>query len=277
MSVEPSPVQDAPTPFSGAPDPEDTNPPSDFILRSSDNVDFHVHKQILAFVSVFFANMFKFPIGNNAPTETERDGKTVLPIPETKDVLYRLLCIAYPARSRQHYSLSPADLDSISAVHEAAHKYQFVQAQAVITEMLMDPVLLDGQPHRLFAIAVLRNIPELARQAALSTLEQPMCPEALAFPEMAQITWETAQKLYEFHHRCGRVAQEIVHMTTSSVDRDEIGPHANPVFATSDYTASHEAFTWWQEKYHHAEECRAKYDAVEQHPSELLGYYVRSR
>ncbi|KAJ6589772.1 hypothetical protein B0H19DRAFT_1058746 [Mycena capillaripes] len=142
MSTESALVQDAPLPFSGAPVPEDANPPTDFILRSSDNVDFHVHKQIsVAFVSVFFSGMFKFPTGPNAPTELERDGKVVLNMPESKEVLYRVLSVSYPARSRQHYTLTSADLDSVCAVHEAAHKYQFTRPCSGLSNAPSEPLI----------------------------------------------------------------------------------------------------------------------------------------
>ncbi|KAJ7872237.1 hypothetical protein B0H13DRAFT_1895425 [Mycena leptocephala] len=51
------PIQNAPAPFSGDPDPENNVPAPDFIVRSGDDVDLHVHKAILQFVSVFFKNM----------------------------------------------------------------------------------------------------------------------------------------------------------------------------------------------------------------------------
>ncbi|KAJ7435783.1 hypothetical protein B0H11DRAFT_2112701 [Mycena galericulata] len=255
MPAGSAPVKDAPEPFSGAPDPHDTNPPSDFILRSSDNVDFHVHKQILAFVSVFFSNMFTFPSGEAPPTEIERDGKPVLILPEAANVIHRLLCIAYPARSRQHYSFAPEDLDSVCDVHEAAQKYQFMHAQAVITEMLTEPVLLDGQPHRLFAIAQLRNIRELAEQAALCTLKHPVAPESLSFPEMRLLTWEQAQKLYDFHRLCGREAKRIVAATAESTESYSVGPNRNPNLLCHD--EDNNMFSWWDDEsyYGHDAKC----------------------
>ncbi|KAJ7610486.1 hypothetical protein FB45DRAFT_1121585 [Roridomyces roridus] len=120
MSDAPRPTKDAQTPFSGQPDPQETYPASDLILRSCDGVDFHVHKQILACVFVFFSDMFAFHSCSAPPTEIERDGNSVLVLLETEDVIYRRLILAYPARSRQPYSLSAADLDSACAVHEAS-------------------------------------------------------------------------------------------------------------------------------------------------------------
>lgn len=48
-------VQDAASPF------DDRN--ADVIFRSSDDIDFHVHKSILSFASPFFHDLFTLPCG----------------------------------------------------------------------------------------------------------------------------------------------------------------------------------------------------------------------
>ncbi|KAJ7609843.1 hypothetical protein FB45DRAFT_1066430 [Roridomyces roridus] len=210
MSAAHPPVKDALAPFSGEPDAGSANPASDLILRSSNHVDFHVHKQILAFVSVFFSDMLAFPAGKAPPTEPERDGKPVLLLPESDEVLCRLLRLAYPGRSREQYSITAADLDSVLAVHEAAQKYQFLDAQQLIAEMLLDDALVQCQPHRLFTIGLLRNLPALTQKAALQTLRLPVCPLHLDFPELQLITGANLQRLYAFHRSCGAQASEVL-------------------------------------------------------------------
>lgn len=177
MSQEPPPIQDAPAPFSGDPDPEDNVTAPDFILRSDDGFDLHVHKAILQFVSVFFKNM----LDGAGVGHLEKDGKPVVILSEPCVVLHRLLCIAYPGRSLEHYSLVAQNLDGVWAVHEAANKYLFMGVQELLEKMLESPVLL-AHPHRIFAIARLRNLPDLARKAALSTLNFPVCPPVSCSP-----------------------------------------------------------------------------------------------
>ncbi|KAJ6517706.1 hypothetical protein DFH09DRAFT_1332199 [Mycena vulgaris] len=145
------------------PDPEENTPPSDLILRAGDGVDLHVHKVILAFVSVFFKDLF-------------HDGSNFADV-------YRLLSIAYPARSLKHSSLAD-NLDGVYAVHEAAQKYLFTSTKDLLERLLEEPDVLNAQPHRGFAIARLRDLPELARNAALSTLNSTMSPVPLVFPEL---------------------------------------------------------------------------------------------
>ncbi|KAJ7612948.1 hypothetical protein DFH06DRAFT_1015060, partial [Mycena polygramma] len=86
-------------PFSGNHDPGNDSHPPDFILRSSDGYDFHVHRDILKFASDCFDGMFSIPGGGNDPSAPFRDGKPVLILLQPKWVLYRLFSLAYPAQS----------------------------------------------------------------------------------------------------------------------------------------------------------------------------------
>ncbi|KAJ7081935.1 hypothetical protein C8R44DRAFT_60688 [Mycena epipterygia] len=183
MSDQPAPFQDALAPFSGAQDGLGLHRPADFILRSSDGVDFHIHKDILKFVSDFFDTMFSFPQASDDPNELRRDGKPILAIPEASVVLHGLLYLAYPAQTTHGEANGWKDFDVIVGVLEAAHKYQFIAVERLMEVRLESPVVLNAHPHRIFAIARLRKLPELARKAALSTLKYPVCP-AVSFPEM---------------------------------------------------------------------------------------------
>ncbi|KAJ6539830.1 hypothetical protein DFH09DRAFT_1283121 [Mycena vulgaris] len=253
MSTDSPPPQDAPAPFSGEPDPEESIPPPDFILRSGDGVDLHVHKDILKFVSVFFKNMLD---GAGDPTEIQRDGKPIVVLPEPSAVLYRLLCLAYPGHSLDHYSLAAQSLDGVWVVHAAANKYLFIGVQKLLKSMLENPALLDAHPHRVFAIARLCELPDVARKAALSTLKSPVCPPGLTFPEMELLPAVTVQKLYEFHHSCGTAAQKIVELNAGYMDPDyATNPIPHRIFSTTD---THEKFVWLEAgsgDYHDAD-CR---------------------
>ncbi|KAJ7231813.1 hypothetical protein C8J57DRAFT_1533474 [Mycena rebaudengoi] len=189
MSKEPAPIQDAPAPFSGAADPQRGSHLSDFILRSSDGVDFHVHREILKFESDCFDGMFAMPGGNADPDDLRRDGKPVLVLPESETVLFRLLRLAYPA-------------------YTAAGKYQFLRVQYILEEMLDNSALMDIHSHRLFAITRLCNFLEPSRKAALATLKSPRSLEAPCFPEMKLLSWEDGHTLYRFHQLCGQKAGE---------------------------------------------------------------------
>ncbi|KAJ7196674.1 hypothetical protein GGX14DRAFT_672310 [Mycena pura] len=213
MSTE-APIHDAPAPFSGAADAENADRPADFIIRSCDGFDFHVHKDILKFASDVFNDMFAFPAdtSGSADSDPRRDGKPVLVVPESQSALHKLLCLAYPPDLHllDSYTLvGEADLDRIVAVYQAADKYQFHRVLRLLRNMLDQPALIDAHPYRLFAIAKICGLGELARKAALSTLRSPIDPTA-AFPEMRCLSWEEGHKLLRFHHLCGQRAAKYV-------------------------------------------------------------------
>ncbi|KAJ7450682.1 hypothetical protein B0H11DRAFT_2076862 [Mycena galericulata] len=190
MSAGSAPVKDAPEPFSDAPDPHNTNPPSDFILRSSDNVDFHVHKQILAFVSVFFSNMFTFPCGESPPTEAQRDGKPVL-----------------------HYSFAPEDLDSVCAVHEASKKYQFMHAEALILAALCTlkhPVQKLYDFHRLCGKEAQRIVAATAESTESYSVRPNGDPNLICHDENHNMCcWWDDTRYYEHDAKCGLISKEL--------------------------------------------------------------------
>ncbi|KAJ7861057.1 hypothetical protein B0H13DRAFT_2568616 [Mycena leptocephala] len=254
MSTSPTPLQDAPAPFSGATDPDHNNHLADFILRSSDGVDFYVHKDILKFVSDCFDGMLAIPQGDGSPTDLRRDDKPVLVMPESNAVLYRLLCLAYPAHAVSHYTLQNADLDGIVDVYEAAHKYQFTRVQDLLNQMLSKADLVDAQPHRVFAIATLCDLPGLVRQAAISVLTSDVGCKPPAFPEMELLTWASAHKLSEFHEKCGLHAEELLTsnkriLLANGFDLDGITFKAH---VSDDET--NKPFVWWKME-GHSEQC----------------------
>jgi hypothetical protein len=240
----------------------------DFILRSGDGFDLHVHKAILQFVSVFFKNM----LDGAGVGDLEKDGKPVVILSEPCVVLHRLLCIAYPGRSLEHYSLVAQNLDGVWAVHEAANKYLFMGVQELLERMLESPVLL-AYPHRIFAIARLRNLPELARKAALSTLNSPVCPPDLVFPELELLPAQTFQQLHEFHHACGKAAARIVRRYAGTQD------YTDPDVTITMNQDGNYQWVWWKTD-RHASDCEPDIevhhhdDSIDMSPSQWFKNHI---
>jgi hypothetical protein len=70
-------------------DVSDTN----LIIRSSDLVDFRVHKPVLAMASPFFKDLLSLP----QPSDSETvDGLPVVQLPEGSELLNSLVSILYP-------------------------------------------------------------------------------------------------------------------------------------------------------------------------------------
>jgi BTB/POZ domain len=68
-------------------------PDANIIIRSSDNIDFRVHKSLLAMASPFFKDLLSLP----QPSDSEIvDGLPVVRLPESSELLNNLLSILYP-------------------------------------------------------------------------------------------------------------------------------------------------------------------------------------
>ncbi|KAJ7238815.1 hypothetical protein B0H12DRAFT_1326756 [Mycena haematopus] len=251
MSETPVDVPNAPEPFSGQPIAPDEvfEPPADIILRSSDSVDFHCHKNILAHASQFFFDMFRAgAVCEN--DDIHKDGKAVIPMKEPCSVLYRLLTLVYPAHTSAPLTLAePSHLDDICAVHEAANKYQMVRTQGLVEYMLLNSPLLYAHPHRFFAIASIRGIIPLVRKAALATLRDTVDPEVPFIPEFEVITGNRVQELNNFIQRCGKRAHALMGRTLSVHGEMLALPeqYEESAIIVTRNDGSSKLFVWWRE------------------------------
>ncbi|KAJ7746125.1 hypothetical protein DFH07DRAFT_832893 [Mycena maculata] len=250
MSDDTTHIRDAGAPFSPSPHPHYPHchpfPPADFILRSSDGVDFHVHQDILKFSSTCFDGMFTAV--RNGTSNLSRDWKPVILLPEPHPVLRLLLTLAYPAVLVSQYSLTQADLDVFVDTYKAAGEYRFMNVQQLLDQMLDNSSLIEAHPHRLFAIGRICDVHSVVRKAALCTLRSTLHPRLAAFPEMRRLSWDEAQKLPVFHHMCGINAEKIVKGNAKSPrevfrvgDADERG-YLYPQIQNTETT---ETFVWW--------------------------------
>jgi hypothetical protein len=187
MSDSPASIVDASAPFSGVVDANELNLQPDVILRSSDGVDFHVHKIILQIAAPHcFGAMFTIP--SSGDSDIVRDGKKVIPLTEPTKVLQALLSLAYPPTTVQSFVLTAETLGGFIDVYNAADKYQCTRIQRLLETMLEHPMVLDIYPHRAFVIARICGIERVARRAAFSLATFPSIPTD--FPEMKRMTWD---------------------------------------------------------------------------------------
>ncbi|TBU45386.1 hypothetical protein BD309DRAFT_890512 [Dichomitus squalens] len=156
--------------------PPFNKPSADLILRTSDNVKFHVWKFILEEVSPVFAAMFvpgAQPVSSQEKDTTYRDAEdnhgrgqdsaTDIPfvhVSETSTVLRRLLLTLYPPSNLQF-----ASLDELGPVLAAARKYQMGAILDCLAEVLVRD-FAKAEPLRVYCIATLYDIPLAQRTAA---------------------------------------------------------------------------------------------------------------
>ena len=94
------------------------------ILRSSDKVNYRVHKSVLALYSPFFEDMFSLP---QPPDDETVDGLPVVQLSEDAGVLNCLVSLIYPISP-----ITPSSYQKVFALLAACQKYDMVSLQSYI-------------------------------------------------------------------------------------------------------------------------------------------------
>ncbi|KAH9921623.1 uncharacterized protein B0H18DRAFT_542333 [Fomitopsis serialis] len=133
---------------------------ADLVLRSSDNVNFRVHKQVLSLVSDFFDSMLSVP----QPTQAESQdldvysGLPLVRVTEKSWTLDRLLRFCYPTADPEFRTVA-----HIRPVLMAAAKYQMDEVISLSEKQLF---LLEDSPLHVYALACEFNLENAAKAAA---------------------------------------------------------------------------------------------------------------
>ncbi|KAI0311214.1 hypothetical protein OF83DRAFT_1151825 [Amylostereum chailletii] len=187
---------------------------AEIIFRSSDAVDFHVHKLILSLASPFFADMFAFPqppapscpdIDATADLDTSHDGVPIVHLSEPSSVLDTLLRLLYPV-----VPPTLTELPAICALLEALNKYDldafihsgYVSA-ALATAASADPV-------GVFVLAIRFNL------------------VALDSPALSQISASSYRALSKYHVQCSDAAYTACASRTWFIPIDNVLQHHKP-------------------------------------------------
>ncbi|KAH9053912.1 hypothetical protein EDB87DRAFT_145811 [Lactarius vividus] len=148
-------------------------PDANIIIRSSDQVNFRVHKSLLAMSSPFFEDLLSPP---QPPDGELVDGLPVIQLSEDADLLHSLVSLLYP--------ISPYIPDSYEkafALLAACQKYDMVPIQSYIrAEIKRWPSMpMGADPFRRYAIASSLGLNPEMESAARLTLGYPMTFESL--------------------------------------------------------------------------------------------------
>jgi len=143
------------------------------IIRSSDLVNFRVHKSVLVMASPFFRDLLSLP----QPSDSESiDGVPVVQLPEDAELLNSLVSMLYPVRP-----VVPHSYEKLLYLLAACQKYDMDQVQSFIRDKVNYdyPAPVGTEAFRGYAIASGKGlIPEMERAARL-TLDHPMTFETL--------------------------------------------------------------------------------------------------
>ena len=143
---------------------------AEIVLRSSDNVDFYVHKWPLSRASSVFKDMFSIPSPNNPSNADElKDGIPIVHMTENSAVLDTILRLSYPTDKP---SIS-SELSFVRALSEAMDKYAMIKT----FPQTLESVMLEAaavHPFAVYAIACHYQMFEIANRIARATLRHPL-------------------------------------------------------------------------------------------------------
>ncbi|KAH9009133.1 hypothetical protein EDB85DRAFT_2163222 [Lactarius pseudohatsudake] len=149
-------------------------PDANIIVRSSDRVNFRVHKSVLAVSSPFFKDLLSLP----QPLDDELvDGLPVIQLSEDADLLNSLVSLLYPISP-----VIPSSYEKVFALLAACQKYDMESVQSNIraaTKLGVFPTPVEAEAFRACAIAGNMGLDPELEDAARLTLRYPMTFESL--------------------------------------------------------------------------------------------------
>ncbi|KAH9009131.1 hypothetical protein EDB85DRAFT_2163220 [Lactarius pseudohatsudake] len=149
-------------------------PDANIIVRSSDGVDFRVHKPVLAVSSLFFKDLLSLP---QPPDDEHVDSLPVIQLSEDADLLNSLVSLLYPLSP-----VIPSSYEKVFALLAACQKYDMESVQSNIRDWIKlgrFPGPVEAEAFRACAIAGSMGLDPELEDAARLTLRYPMTFESL--------------------------------------------------------------------------------------------------
>lgn len=177
---------------------------AEIVLRSSDNVDFYVHKWPLSRASSVFKDMFSIPSPNNPSNADElKDGIPIVHMTENSAVLDTILRLSYPTDKP---SIS-SELSFVRALSEAMDKYAMIKT----FPQTLESIMLEAaavRPFAVYAIACHYQMFEVANRIARITLRLPLdlSAEYVSKEDLDSMTTSQYHQLLRYHQQSSRAA-----------------------------------------------------------------------
>ncbi|KAH9945322.1 uncharacterized protein BXZ73DRAFT_96308 [Epithele typhae] len=209
-----------------------TRTAGDIVIRSSDRVDFRLHKDALAAASPSFATRFapqQPDPTTDAPPSPDATGPIVTS--ESAAVWELLIPILYsrtlpfPFLARLAAGASSTDLDALRALLDAGRTYQCADAvgTCVSNALLLTRTTIDRSPVGVYALARAFELPALTHAAARASLRERMYLSG--DPRLKLISGEDYHRLLDYRRRCADAARARVCGHAYGVYDDEHLPH----------------------------------------------------
>lgn len=176
---------------------------ADVILRSSDGVDFRVHRLFLSKASPVFADMFALGSGTGVAGDEHKDDLRIVEMSEDEKSLRTLLGYCYLA-------LEPVILENIEDAERAfrvADKFQLSRARVLAADRLKE--LAKQDPERVYAIGWKMRARDIVQAAALESLARPYTVELPTIQGGDDLPSSALLKLFGYQRACIDAAQLV--------------------------------------------------------------------
>ena len=168
---------------------------ADIILRSSDQVDFHVYKVILSKASPVFKVMF---------SDTTLNSRTIVDLPESSKTLAALLTSIYPIIPELETDEERSLNDHLAAI-SAVKKYDMALASFHLLQDFEDSAYVKDSPVEAFCVAYALELREAAQIAAKASLKHRLSLDDIG-NELRHTNGPALFQLWQFHRACSAVA-----------------------------------------------------------------------
>jgi hypothetical protein len=177
--------------------PETFNvPDANVIIRSSDLVDFRIHKSVLALASPFLGDLPSLPRTSDSESV---DGLPVVELPEDSELLNSLVSLLYPV-----CPVIPNSYEKVLYLLAACQKYEMVSVLSSIRAKVKCgefPEPRGVEAFTAYAIAASEGLVPEMESAARQTLDHPMTFKALGKRLRLFEGW-ALRDLASFRRRC---------------------------------------------------------------------------
>jgi BTB/POZ domain len=187
---------------------------ADVILRSSDQVDFHVYKIILSKASPLFKDMFTLPQPSGA--DTPQTPHVVVNMSESSQTLSVLLSVIYPHTSE---TAGPPCLSDYLAALEAARKYDMTTASRRLLQDFENAGCVQDSPVEAFCAAYTLKLGDAARVAAKASLQHRLNLDNIG-DKLEQMNGPALLRLWRYHRACSAAAVTLIptaHLTPNRI------------------------------------------------------------
>ena len=150
-------------------------PDANIIVRSSDRVNFRVHKSVLALSSPIFEDLLSLP---QPPDDELIDGLPVVQLPEDACLLNSLISLLYPVR----HLIVPSSYEKVFALLAACQKYDMESIQTNVRDLVERgkfPAPVQAEAFSAYAIASRMGLSPEIEYAGRLTLGQPLTFDSL--------------------------------------------------------------------------------------------------